>query len=98
MSTASVLESSIVLQRRRGELGAELVDLFLRDLPVEVRPVDLDQLRWARYAFQTYGRGRHPARLNFGDCFSYALAKASGEPLLFKGADFSHTDVPVVIL
>jgi ribonuclease VapC len=93
MSTASILESSIVLQRRLGEGGAELLNSFLRDLPVQIRSVDLDQLRWARYAVQAYGRGSRPARLNFGDCFSYALAKATGEPLLFKGGDFTLTDI-----
>jgi ribonuclease VapC len=70
----------------------------IQELPLEIRGVDLDQLKWARFALETYGRRRHPARLNFGDCFSYALAKAAGEPLLFKGNDFSHTDLTAVIL
>lgn len=74
------------------------MDALIERLPLEPVAIDLDQLRWARYAVQTYGRGRHPARLNFGDCFSYALSKASGEPLLFKGSDFSQTDVAVVIM
>jgi ribonuclease VapC len=93
MSVASVLETSIVLEGRYGEAGARELDLIVQRLPIEVRPVDWDQLEWARFAFHTYGRGRHRAKLNFGDCFSYALSKVTGEPLLYTGADFSHTDL-----
>ncbi len=93
ISVATVLETTIVLENRFGEAGTRELDLLIRRLPVDIRPVDCDQLEWARFAFQTYGRGRHPARLNFGDCFPYALSKITGEPLLYKGADFSQTDL-----
>lgn len=93
ISAASILESAIVLEARRGAGGGRILDDFLAELPIEVMPVDLDQLDWARRAFETYGRGRHPAKLNFGDCFSYALAKTTGESLLYKGADFAQTDL-----
>jgi ribonuclease VapC len=93
MSAASVLEASIVLESRFGDDGARELDLLIHRIPIEVRAVDSDQLEWARFAFRTYGRGRHPAGLNFGDCFSYALAKATAEPLLFQGSDFSRTDL-----
>ncbi|HLX45353.1 MAG TPA: type II toxin-antitoxin system VapC family toxin [Bryobacteraceae bacterium] len=98
VSAATVLESALVLQKRSGDKAPQVLDRVIRELPVEIRGVDLEQLKWARYALETYGRGRHPARLNFGDCFSYALAKATGEPLLFKGNDFSRTDLTAVIL
>ncbi len=93
ISSASVLEAAIVLQRRFGKGGDTELDPLVESLRLEVRPVDLDQLRWARFAFETYGRGRHPAKLNFGDCFSYALAKTTGESLLYKGSDFAQTDL-----
>jgi ribonuclease VapC len=93
MSMASVLETSIVLESRFGEAGAGELDLIIQRLPIELRGVDQDQLEWARHAFRTYGRGRHRAKLNYGDCFSYALAKATGEPLLYVGNDFAATDV-----
>jgi ribonuclease VapC len=93
MSAASVLETAIVLGRRFGETGTRELDLIIQRIPIEIIPVDLDQLEWARFAFQTFGRGRHPAKLNFGDCFSYALSRFTGEPLLYKGTDFSQTDL-----
>ena len=93
MSVASVLETAMVLESRFGESGTRELDLLIQRLPIEIRPVDQDQLEWARFAFHTYGKGRHKAGLNFGDCFSYGLAKATGERLLFKGADFSQTDL-----
>lgn len=93
MSVASALETSIVLESRYGEAGAGELDLIIQRLPIELRAVDRDQLEWARHAFRMYGRGRHRAKLNYGDCFSYALAKATGEPLLYVGDDFAATDV-----
>jgi ribonuclease VapC len=93
MSVASLLEAAIVLENRFGQDGSRELDELLRRLPIEVVSVDGDQLEWARYAARTYGRGRHPAALNFGDCFSYALARTTGERLLYKGSDFSRTDV-----
>jgi ribonuclease VapC len=62
-------------------------------LPIQVIGVDAEQLEWARIAFRKFGRGRHAASLNFGDCFPYALSKVTGEPLLYKGLDFSQTGV-----
>jgi ribonuclease VapC len=93
MSVASILEATIVLENRFGHAGPGELDGLLRRLPIDAVAVDGDQLEWARYALRTYGRGRHPAALNFGDCFSYALAKTTGEPLLYKGSGFSKTDV-----
>lgn len=93
MSVASVLETAMVLESRFGESGTRELDLVIQRLPIEIRPVDQDQLEWARFAFHTYGKGRHKAGLNFGDCFSYALAKTTGERLLYKGADFLQTDL-----
>lgn len=93
MSVASILEAGIVLENRFGHEGPGELDGLLRRLPIEAVPVDSDQLEWARYAYRTYGRGRHPAALNFGDCFSYALAKTTAERLLYKGLDFCRTDV-----
>ena len=97
ISGASVLESGIVIERRYGETGGRELDLFLHRMGIETVGVSLEQIEWARYGARTYGRGVHPAKLNFGDCFSYALSKTSGEPLLFKGDDFSKTDVAAVL-
>ena len=93
ISAANVLEAGIVLEARRGEAAGREFDLFLNQAKLEVVPVDSDQIDIARVAWRKYGRGRHPAGLNFGDCFAYALAKAMGEPILFKGDDFTHTDL-----
>lgn len=90
ISVASVLEAALVLGPRRGDL----VDEFLEITGAELVPVDTSQLSVARGAHLRYGRGSgSPARLNYGHCFSYALATTSGEPLLFVGDDFSHTDL-----
>ena len=95
ISAATFVEASIVIDARYGAEGVRTLDLLLLEAEVSVAPVDADQARLARIAYQRYGKGRHPAGLNYGDCFSYALAQACGEPLLFKGADFSLTDVAV---
>jgi ribonuclease VapC len=93
ISAVSVLECAMVLEGRQGgDAGADL-DQFLRRAEVEIIPFDEEQLSLARSAFRRFGKGRHPAGLNFGDCISYALAEWSGEPLLFKGDDFTTTDV-----
>lgn len=94
ISSVSVLEASLVLAGRRGEDAAMKLDLLLHRASIEVVPFDVDQLAIARLAFRRYGKGRHPAGLNFGDCAAYALAQWSGEPLLYKGTDFGATDVP----
>jgi len=93
ISAASVVESSLVLLGRYGEAGESLLDRLLRGIGAEVVPVGEEQVVLARDAALRFGRGRHPAALNFGDCFSYALSVARGEPLLFVGDDFSKTDV-----
>ena len=93
MSAASFVEASVVIETRRGYEGLRDFDLFMARAGIELAPVDADQAHIARQAFREYGKGRHPAGLNFGDCFSYALARAAGLPLLFKGNDFSQTDI-----
>ena len=97
VSAATVLETSIVLETRSDEIAGRELDLLLHRAGIQIVPVDSDHIDIARAAFRRYGKGRHPAGLNFGDCFSYALASASGEPLLFKGADFSQTDLTPVV-
>lgn len=96
LSVASFLEASMVIESRHGPEGVRDLDLFIAKAGIELVAVDADQAYVARTAFRTYGKGRHPAGLNFGDCFAYALAKTSGEPLLFKGVDFPLTDVAQV--
>jgi ribonuclease VapC len=95
ISAANVLETGIVLEARRGESAGREFDLFLVRTNLQVVSVDSEQAEIARSAWRKYGKGRHPAALNFGDCFAYALAKSSGEPLLAKGTDFPATDIPV---
>ena len=95
ISAANVLETGIVLEARRGEAAGREFDLFLHQANVDIVSVDAEQVDMARVAWRKYGKGRHPAALNFGDCFAYALAKASGEPLLAKGTDFAQTDIEV---
>ncbi len=93
MSAASFLEAAIVVESRGGaEAGYEL-DIFLDRAGIEVVPVTYRQVQAARRAWRRFGRGNHPAGLNFGDCLSYALAEISAEPLLFKGEDFALTDI-----
>ena len=93
ISAATGLETGIVLEARRGEAAGREFDLFLIRAQIDVVPVDLEQIEIARAAWRKYGKGRHPAALNFGDCFAYALARTSGEPLLAKGSDFVQTDL-----
>ena len=97
ISAANVLETGIVLEARRGEAAGREFDLFLHHAKFEVVPVDSDQIEIARAAWRKYGKGRHPAGLNFGDCFAYALAKVLDQPILFKGDDFTQTDIFPVI-
>jgi ribonuclease VapC len=93
MSVATFVEVSIVIEARHGAEGLLDCDLFLERAGVELVPVDVEQARAARRAFSRFGKGRHPAGLNYGDCFAYALASRLGEPLLFKGEDFAQTDI-----
>jgi len=93
ISAGNYIELSIVLE---GQFGAEVLrqcDALIRRVGIIVEPVSLEQAHTARQAFHDFGKGRHPAGLNYGDCFAYALAKVSGEALLFKGKDFSKTDI-----
>jgi ribonuclease VapC len=93
VSAATIVECGIVLESRLGESGAREFDLFVYKARLETVPVDADQAEAARAACRKYGKGRHPAGLNLGDCFTYALAHVTGEPLLAKGTDFAKTDV-----
>lgn len=93
ISAATVFEASMVLESRLGEQGGSELDLWLHRINAEIVAVSADHSDQARRAWRRYGKGRHPAGLNFGDCFSYALAKLTSEPLLFKGKDFSETDI-----
>jgi ribonuclease VapC len=92
VSAATILETGIVVEGRQGESAGREFDLFVIRAALEIVPFDAEQAELARYAWRKYGKGRHSAGLNYGDCFSYALAKATGEPLLAKGADFASTD------
>jgi ribonuclease VapC len=93
-SAASVLETSMVILARRGEQGLAEFRAFVSRAAIQTASFAPEQLDLAVDAFGRFGKGRHPAGLNFGDCFAYALAKATGEPLLFKGEDFAQTDIP----
>ncbi len=93
ISAATLLESSMVIESRRGEVAGRELDLFLHRAKVRTVAVDEEQAELARTAWRRYGKGRHPAGLNFGDLFAYALARASGDELLFKGDDFRKTDL-----
>jgi ribonuclease VapC len=93
LSVAALVESSIVLESRLGEGAVRELDLLLARAGVQLEPVTAEQAELARLAWRRFGKGRHPAGLNYGDCFSYALSRCSGEPLLFKGQDFPQTDV-----
>lgn len=92
VSAATMLETGIVVETRRGEAGGREFDLFAVRAALKVVPFDAEQLEIARSAWRKYGKGRHPAALNFGDCLAYALAKWTGEKLLAKGTDFASTD------
>ncbi len=96
ISAATLLETAMVIESRLGQPGSRELDDLLKQIGIEIIPVDLEQIEIARNAWSKYGKGRHPARLNFGDCFAYALAKLLGEPLLAKGDDFSQSDIEVL--
>lgn len=96
LSAANLLEASMVIETRKGEAAGRELDLLIYRAEIDVVPVDQEQAEIARIAWRRYGKGRHPAGLNYGDCFAYALAVATGSPLLFKGDDFARTDVLVV--
>ncbi|MBC8049286.1 MAG: type II toxin-antitoxin system VapC family toxin [Chitinophagales bacterium] len=97
MSAGTFLETAIVFDKKAREEGKMTLDFFIHTTGIEIVTVTLSQVRIARLAYQKYGRANHPARLNFGDCFAYALAQETGSPLLFKGEDFSKTDVRAAV-
>ena len=93
MSAATFVEVSIVVEAQTKSSGSRQLDAFMRRAGITIEPVTEEHAHLARQAFTDFGKGRHRAGLNFGDCFAYALAKATGEPLLFKGRDFANTDL-----
>jgi ribonuclease VapC len=95
MSAANFLESAINIDVHGDAEASRQLDSFIRRANIVIQPVTLEQAQIARQAYLDFGKGRHPAGLNFGDCFAYALARETGEPLLFKGNDFIKTDIPV---
>ena len=97
LSAATLLETALVIEARKGEPGGRELDLLIHKAEIVVVAVDAEQASEARRAYRRFGKGRHAAGLNFGDIFAYALARTSGEPLLFKGDDFAKTDVSRVV-
>ncbi len=96
ISAFNALETGIVVEAKKGEAGGREFDLLLHRAQIEIVAVNADQVEIAMAAWRKYGKGNHPAGLNIGDCCAYALARYSGEPLLFKGNDFSQTDIQAV--
>lgn len=96
ISVVSFAEASFVVLGKKGDEGILDLARFISRARIENVPVDADQADLAVEAFRRFGKGRHPARLNIGDCFAYALARATGQPLLFKGGDFALTDIAAV--
>ena len=93
MSAANFVELSILIESQIGRDAGRQYDAFFRRAGIAIEPVTVEQAHLARQAFLDFGKGRHTAGLNFGDCFAYALAKITGEALLFKGEDFKKTDI-----
>jgi ribonuclease VapC len=93
MSAASYLEAALVIDNRGDAVAQREFDRFFQRSGITIEPVTLEQARMAREAYRDFGKGHHRAGLNFGDCFAYALARAHDQPLLYKGRDFSHTDL-----
>jgi len=93
MSAANALEASMVVEGRGGVAAGDELDAFMEAADIRLAPVTEEHFVAARRAWRRFGKGNHPAALNFGDCFAYALAEATGEPLLFKGDDFAQTDI-----
>jgi ribonuclease VapC len=97
VSAVNFVESAVVIDASRDPIATRRFDDFIREANISVESVTNVRAQIARDAHRDFGRGSgHPAKLNFGDCFAYALAKESGEPLLFKGSDFAHTDIGAV--
>lgn len=97
LSAANLLEASIVIESRKGEAGGRELDLLLYRAGIQVEPVDREEAELARVAWRRFGKGQHPAALNYGDCFAYALATSRQLPLLSCGEDFAGTDVEGVL-
>jgi len=98
ISAVNYVEAAVVIDGRRDPVASRRFDDWMREAGIIIEPLDESQAYVARQAYRDFGRGSgHPARLNFGDCFAYALARHRGEPLLFKGDDFGHTDVEPAI-
>ena len=97
VSAVSATEAAIVVEARQGQAAAQDLDLLLESSGAQIATCDVAQVRAAIAAWRRFGKGRHPAALNLGDCFSYALARVTGEPLLYKGKDFSQTDVQAAL-
>ena len=93
ISAVSYVEAAVVIDSSHDPIASRRFDDFFREAEIVVEPVTFRQAKIAREAYRDFGKGRHRAGLNFGDCFSYALAKVTGQPLLFKGNDFRHTDI-----
>lgn len=93
ISAANFVELSMVIEGQLGPEAGRQCDMFFRRADIIIEPVTVEHAHLARQGFLDFGKGRHPAGLNFGDCFAYALAKATDEPLLYKGTDFSKTDI-----
>ncbi len=93
MSVVNALEATMVTESRGGAAAGAEFDRYVERMGIELEPVTREQLASARYAWRRFGKGNHPAALNFGDCFAYALSDVTREPLLFKGDDFPQTDV-----
>jgi ribonuclease VapC len=96
LSAANALEAAIVSESRLGIIGGHELDVLIQKSSIEIVSVDAEQFSVARQAWRKYGKGRHPASLNLGDCFAYALSRVSGEPLLAKGMDFQKTDLQLL--
>ena len=97
VSAATLLEAALVIETRKGEPGGRELDALVQKAGITVVPVDAEHVAEARRAYRRFGKGRHAPGLNYGDVFSYALARIEGEPLLFKGSDFAQTDVARVL-
>ena len=93
MSAVALLDATMVVEGKGGTAAGRQLDMFLEKAEIELAPVTPEHVEAARRAWRRFGKGNHRAALNFGDCFAYALAKTTREPLLFKGDDFAHTDV-----
>ena len=96
ISVVNYVEAAIVIDAGRDPIASRRFDDFCRETPLIIEPVTVEQAQVAREAYRDFGKGRHRAGLNLGDCFAYALARVTGEPLLFKGGDFGHTDIEPV--